>query len=278
MNALEQAAKLAEIASIKDRGVPHKLAVGRLEELLTDESAEVRAEAADATWGYPHEGALLRATLELARGDDAPAVRLKALGALGTLIREGDLLGVETPDFDTDSESFDKDLHAEVRAHLLSLLGADGEDERRVALQSLAFVSSASGVAEAIEELGGSEDVAARVVAIRCMGRSGDPRWATAIGEAIEENDGGLVMAGIEAAGLAEVVTLVPLLARILRGSREPLTRRIRAAAALSRLGGKNTAGVLLEIAEDSGGEDGLREAANEALNALTILSGGVTT
>lgn len=272
MNALEQAEKLAEIVSIKERGVPHGVAVERLAELLGDGSADVRAEAADALWGYPCEGSLLRACLGLARSDGTPAVRLKALGALGGMIREGDLRG------GVDSGDFDTVLHREVKSHLLTVLESDLESERRAALESLAYVSGEPQVTKAIEALSGADDVSGRIVAIRCMGRSGDPRWAKAIAEAVEDGDGKLAQAGVVAAGLAEVVELAPLLSRILRGNREPLGRRVRAAAALGRLGGKTSASVLLEIAEDAQADEALREAANEALNALTILSRGVTT
>ena len=85
------------------------------------------------------------------------------------------------------------------------------------------------------------------------------------------EGEPAQVLAAIEAAGRSERAVTAPLLARILKGTRQPEEQRLAAAEALERLGGKLAGPTLLEAAEAE--DDGpVREAAREALNGLTLL------
>lgn len=279
VTTLEQAEKLAELASIRDRAVGAVKAIERLEELLTDESSEVRAEAAGAVVGYPGESSLVGTVLELAESDADAAVRVQALEALGAVIAEGDLAGATQDGYSplSDLGEPSREQFERTRDLLLKTVASPKTPEEGVAASlSLAFLSAQAEAVKAIERLQAAGDVKSRVSAFRCMGRSGDPRWADAIRAGLEEDEEKLVAAAIEAAGRVEIVDAAPLLSRILRSTRQSQTLRVCAATALGRLGGKSTGSVLLEVADDDPDEV-VREAAGEALAGLTLLGSNLT-
>lgn len=275
MTALERAEKLTELGSIKEKQISRAGALARLSELLGDDDVEVRAEAAGAVWSYPEEAELVAAVLELANSDGATQVRQQALTSLGRVIQEGVLAGAEEEGYAPDLALGEPTAATfkEVKELLMTvlLLGEADPAEKRIALESLAYLSDSDEVVQAIEAQLAEGDPASRVCAIRCMGRSRSSRWSESIRGALEADEAEVVRQAIQAAGEAEVVAAVPFLSRILKGSRQPQTQRIKAAQALACLGGENTAAALLEVAEGDSDDD-VREAAQQALGDLTLL------
>ena len=278
MTALDRAEKLTELSSIAELAVHHAAAVARLEELLDDPDVEVRGEAAAAVGSYPGERALVERVLRLAREDPESEVRRKAVSALERVLRDGDLAGAEGAGYAPELEQGEPspELYQQVKALLFDLLDrADRpEPERRQALEALACLSQDPRVIAGIEELARSEDRGERALALRCMGKSGDRRWADAVSEGLED-DGEALLRAVRAAGEIELVASVPLLARILRSTRQSTTLRVEAAQALACLGGENVVPELLELADDADTEEEVREAAQRALSELSLLEEG---
>lgn len=273
MSAYERAEKLAELSSIGEQAIGRDEAVARIEELFADEELEVRQAAVRSAMSYPERGGLWTKVLALGRGEPGP-LRTTALEALGCVIREGDLAGAADPDYEAEQELGEpgQELFNDVRGLLLERIADPASpEETRAAALALSALSDEEAVVSAIGTLLKSEDAADKVCGLRCAGLSGDGRWEAAINEALTEGEDAQILAAIEAAGRSERAATAPLLARILKGSRQPEEHRLAAAAALERLGGKLAGPALLEAAEAE--DDGpVREAAREALNGLTLL------
>lgn len=273
MTAMERGEKLAELESIHERSVKRAVAVERLAELLKDSDEAVRAQASGAAERFPGEEELTGELLELARGDESGAVREAATGALGAVIREGVLFGAEgegyAPDGTLSQPSAER--FKAVKELLLELLAGDDRALRRRALEGLGYLGREPAVVAAIEELADAGSEADRLCWLTAMGRSGDPRWASAIQEAVEEGKGGkLGERAIWAAGACEVTDVAGLIGRFLRSSSQETSIRVAAAAALAGLG-RDQAPTLLEVAESAGEEDEVRGAARRALEVIDL-------
>ncbi|HBP22059.1 MAG TPA: hypothetical protein DEA08_30290 [Planctomycetes bacterium] len=273
MSAYERAEKLSELSSIGEQAIGRDEAVARIEELLEDEELEVRQAAVRSAMSYPERPDLWTKVLEIGRGEPGP-LRTSALEALGCVVREGDLAGAGEPDYAPEHELGEPsgELFADVRALLLERVADPASpEEKRAATLALSALSHEEAVVSSIAALLESEELVDRICGLRCAGLSGDGRWEAAIGEALSEGEPAQVLAAIEAAGRSERAVTAPLLARILKGTRQPEEQRLAAAEALERLGGKLAGPTLLEAAEAE--DDGpVREAAREALNGLTLL------
>jgi HEAT repeat protein len=267
MTAEEKADRLADVMAIAEGVIGREAALPRLRELLQDPEAQVRVQAATAAARYPADREVVAALLSLAEDDDAH-VRLEALAGLGAVITHGELAGAEGASYapDRDAEEPDPDDYAQARAKLLTALGREGA-EGATALLALAVLSGDDRVVAGIEALWAAD----RRSALRCMGRSGDPRWAEAVREGLEADGAELLAAAVEAAGRIELTSAAPLLGRILRGARQPVPVRVRAAHALARLGGKVAGPALLEVAEGDPVTE-VQEAARVALADLTLM------
>lgn len=273
MSAYERAEKLAELSSIGEQAIGRDEAVARIEELLDDDELEVRQSAVRSAMSYPERAGLWTRVLALGRGEPGP-LRVTALEALGCVVREGDLAGASEPGYEPSQELGEpsQELFDEVKALLLERLADPASpEERRAATLALSALSHEEAVVEAIGGLLADEDPVERVWGLRCAGLSGDGRWESAISDALAEGESAQVLAAIEAAGRSERAETAPLLARILKGSRQPEEQRLAAARALERLGGKLAGPALLEAAE-AADEGPVRDAAREALNGLTLL------
>ncbi|MGE0710381.1 MAG: hypothetical protein AB7N76_26165 [Planctomycetota bacterium] len=269
-SALDRAEKLTELTSIQELAISREDALARITELLdAGEDTEVRQTAVRALMSYPEHHDLWARVLELARGEDAGPLRETCLEALGRLVREGDLAGAELEPYAPELELGEppRELYDQVKAVLLQRLAEPGSDaERQSTLLSLSYLPHEPAVADAIDALftGGA---AARALALRCVARACDLRWAGPVSDALAEG-GEHVLAAIRAAGAIELIESAPLLGRIARSGRQPELERLAAVAALVRLGGKTAAPALLELSEAD--EEGpVRDAAREALNGL---------
>jgi len=268
------AERLAEARAIRERALGPDAGPIRLRELLDDPDAEVRAAAAEAAGAYPEDPELFERLLAAARDGEADdAVREEALGALGRVVREGVLAGAEEEGYAPDAELGEPpaDLYGRVKALLLEVLADAGrtDGERRRALESLAWLSDAAPVADALSR---RAEAGVDRSALLCMGRSGDgARW----GERIVASLGGdgppeVLAQAAEAAASAEVAGAVEPLERLLASRAEPWVRR-RTAAALGRLAGRDAEAALRRAAEQDDEEE-VREAAGRALAELDLL------
>ncbi len=273
MSAVERAEKMAELESIRERGVARATALARLAELLADEDEDVRAQAAEAGGAYPAEDAVTARLLELATDDGSTRVRSAALTSLGRVVREGDLAGAAAPGYapDPELEEPSAERFAAARDLLLAALEREEGAVRLGALEALAYLSHEPRVVSAIEALAEGSEAEGRAVALRCMGLSGDPRWAERIEQALEDGEGPIAQAAAWAAGASEVTAAAPFLGRLAAGRRQPPALRLAAIEALGSLG-KEATSTLLELAEDGDEDEALRRAARVALENLTLL------
>jgi HEAT repeat protein len=274
LSELAKPEKIAEIDSIRGHELDPEEAHARLGELLSDEDAEVRAEAAAAVWEHADNAELVEQALELSTKDDSPRVRAKCLTALGRVLYEGSLAGADEPSYQPDAflgepsaETFKK-----VRAHLQGVASDEKRtlDERRFALEGLGFLGDDAAIAKLIESFWKRPEPAARLSAVFAMGRSGHPRFGAAIQEALASSEPELKLQAIWAAGEAEIQGARAPLAGIAERSRDR-EERFAAIEALARLGGETTAQVLLAIAEGDKDPE-IREAAATGLEELALL------
>jgi HEAT repeat protein len=264
-------ALVAELGSIAEGHVARPEALRRVRLLIADADPGVRAHAARAAAGYLDDAALAERTLSLAAADPDLAVRAAALGALGAVVRAGDLAGAWARDYSPDLEAGEPAAEL-ARAALERLRGALASGEpslRRAALPGLAACRGRDpAVDQAVEALWVDPDLSARVVALECMGRSGDGvRWGAQVRRALEAREPEVRLAAAEAAGAAGVREAVPRLIELLESMAEPEPLRVAAAVALGAFGGV-AAAALLGVAEADPQED-VRAAAREALASL---------
>lgn len=266
--------KLSELTSIRELGVSAAVARDRLAELLGDPDVGVRAAAAAAVESYPDAPDLVRRALQLAREDAAAEVRSAADLALGRVVREGDLAGVDAPGYAPEPDSYEPDtaLHAEARGHLLEALrGGRSEGERLAAMEALGCLTEQPEVVAAIERAdGGSPQV--RAAALRAMGRSGDvARWSAAVVRSLGARETEVALAAAWAAGELGLREAAPQLAALLSERGTSTASAVRAAEALGRVGG-DEARRGLEAAASSASDEDVRQAAREALEVLEVL------
>jgi hypothetical protein len=139
---------------------------------------------------------------------------------------------------------------------------------RRRAVESIAYLSD-ERVREIIEAAYYDDDERMRVSAVFAMGRSADPLWSSIVLKELESPYPEMRYEAARACGELEISDAVPILANLV----EDQDREVQEAAiwALGNIGG-NEARRILESCYITG-DDFLREAVEEALDQLELLS-----
>lgn len=265
-------ARVAELGSIAEGHVARPEAIRRLRLLSEDPEPGVRAHAARASADYLDDPDLAARVLALAGPSEPPAVRAAALGALGALLRAGDLAGAWARGYQPDAEAGEPPA-ALVREALARVRQAFTDPEpqvRRAALPGLAACRGHTApVVAAIEAAWAESDPLVQGLALACMGRTGDARrWGAQVRRALDAREPEVRLAAIEAAGAAELGEALPRLLELLESPGEPEPLRVAAAGALAAFG-RRAAPALLTRAEEEP-LDEVRDAARAALQDLT--------
>ena len=167
---------------------------------LEDPDPDVRIEAIEALSECREDLAITR-LIDLAQTDANPDARCAALLALGQFIYLGSISDYGSGDPEPFEEIPQEDF-LRARAFLLSVYH-DGErplDEKRCAVEALGF-DGGDDISDAITELYARPEKAARISALRAMGRSGAIRWLETVGRELYNDDLDVQIEAIEAAG-----------------------------------------------------------------------------
>jgi HEAT repeat protein len=167
---------------------------------LGSSDPDVRIEAIEALSECKEDLAITR-LIDLAQTDKDPDVRCAALLALGQFIYLGSISDYDSGDPDPFEEISQEDF-GRARAFLLSVYH-DGErslDEKRCAVEALGF-DGGDDISDAIAELYARPEKAAKISALRAMGRSGAIRWLETVGRELYNDDLDVQIEAIEAAG-----------------------------------------------------------------------------
>ncbi len=168
---------------------------------LDSAEAEVREAALLALWDLPCEAAL-HVLLRCARQDPDLRVQAAAATTLGRYIWAGMQLDEMLDEQFGLSEGVSSAEVKIARTCLTSIQqdSARAEVVRHRALEALSYDPDDVTHAE-IEALWSSGDEALRSVALRCMGRTGHPRWRAVLLEAVSDPRSPLLLAAIDAVG-----------------------------------------------------------------------------
>jgi HEAT repeat protein len=225
---------------------------------LTDEDAEVRAEAIDGLW-EDEDTVLIEPLVNLLRGDSSVLVRASAAMALGKYVLRAEL------------EELEGEYVAAVRAALLDAirdLGEDVEVQRR-AVESIAYAGDEE-VRGIIEGAYYADEEKMRVSALFAMGRSVDPYWRETVLAELNNPNPEMRYEAARACGELEHEEAVPALIELL----EDMDREVQEAAiwALGQIGGGEARRALQICCQSE--DEVLRAAAEEALAELEFSRG----
>ncbi|HID86280.1 MAG TPA: hypothetical protein EYP55_02750 [Anaerolineae bacterium] len=225
---------------------------------LTDEDAQVRAQAIDGLW-EDEDTALIEPLVRLLRGDPSVLVRASAAMALGKYVLQAEL------------EELEEGHAAVVRTALLDVIRDLGEDVevRRRAVESIAYAGDEE-VRGIIETAYYAAEEKMRVSALFAMGRSADPYWQETVLLELNNPNPEMRYEAARACGELEHREAVPALIELI----EDPDREVQEAAiwALGQIGG-GEAHRALQICCQSGDEF-VREVAEEALAELEFSRG----
>jgi HEAT repeat protein len=220
-----------------------------------DDSDDVVRAAAIEGLGDDESSSLLERLMALVAQEPAADARSQALLALGRFMQL-----IETTDF-----------LSSYRPRLLRLLldvfgdPAATLEQRRRALESMAYASGSEEVERAISQAYESNELEMRVSAVHAMGHHLADRWRPAIERELKGPDAEMRYEAAHASGETEDPTLIPHLAPLLGDEDHEVARE--AIWALGKIGGAR-ARRLLERCLQLEDED-LQEAAEKGLRVL---------
>jgi HEAT repeat protein len=167
---------------------------------LEHSDPDIRIDAIE-TLSECREDLAITCLIQHAETDATPDVRCAALLALGQFIYLGAIsdYGMGDPQA---FEEIPQEDYDRTRDFLLSVY-RDKErslDERRCAVEALSF-GGGDDILDAIAELYARPEKAAKISALRAMGRSGSARWLDIVGRDLYSNDPDVQLEAIEAAG-----------------------------------------------------------------------------
>ena len=228
--------------------------------LIQDEDAYVRAAAIEGLW-EDENVRLIAPLIRLLESDRASEVRAAAALSLGRFLLLGEL------------GQIDATLSERVERALLEAFAAHEHDVsvRRRALESLAY-SSSDALHPLILNSYEDEDESMRISAIFAMGRSADSRWRDHVLAELVSSDNAMRFEAARASGELELAEAVPDLIDLL--DEDDVDLRDSAVWALGRIGGPAARRALEACCMAT--DEGLREAAEEALAELEFLAGDV--
>jgi HEAT repeat protein len=139
--------------------------------------------------------------IQRAQTDATSDVRCAALLALGQFMYLGTIsdYGMGDPEV---FEEIPQEEYDRTQSFLLSVYRDKGRslDERRCAVEALSF-GGGDDILDAIAELYNRPEKAAKISALRAMGRSGSARWLDIVGRELYNDDPDVQLEAIEAAG-----------------------------------------------------------------------------
>jgi HEAT repeat protein len=225
---------------------------------LADQDPEIRVEAAGGLW-ETESSAYLEALLERLPNEPSPRVRavmVEALGRFARLASDGQL---------TDAQS------AMTESALLRATESDPDEVVRLnALAAVAYLRPAHLIAS-VEFAFDEGDEAARIAAVRAMGRYGGRNWASRIIDALRVGDSELRAAAALAAPYVEDRRVIPFLFEAAE-EHEETDLQLAAIAALGDVGGEQVRRFLEQIKDSS--ESPVSNAAEDALANASLLEG----
>lgn len=235
--------------------------------LLDDPDPQVRAEAVSCLWNSS-DPVWIDVLIEKAETDPNLDVRTRGISALGHYIYESEL-GTKQYDWSEDRPRIgENDLH-KIASFLFETSRNEKltVDERRYAIESLAFLDSAE-VDELIEWAFSQAEAHYRVSAIFAMGRSGNSRWAEHVLNELHSPNREVQYEAVRAAGQLNLREATADLIRLARGRGIEKSLRLVAIYALGEAGDDRAYPVLEELshARDRDVRDAAREAAEEWL------------
>jgi HEAT repeat protein len=229
--------------------------------LLEDEAAGIRAAAIEGLWENT-SARLMRRLLQLLRADPAPDVRARAALALSRFAYQCALGELAEPE------------DGALRDGLFQAMRDEAQplDVRRRSLESAGYFADDAEVQRRIELAYTGDEQLLRESALVAMGRSMQPRWLPAIGEALSHSSPALRYEAARAAGeMAEgAQPLLPRLAPLLDDGDSEVA--LTAIWALGQIGGE-AARRALRRAQKSADET-RSQAAAEALEELSLEDG----
>jgi HEAT repeat protein len=226
-----------------------------------DADADVRRRALDGLWEHESD-AFLRRLLDDVEAATPSALRLAELDALAHYVVLAELDELEAP-------------LAERVVTTLKRIMADDPDlaVRRMALESVAYLSSDDEVSDAIAREYASDDTEARVSAVRAMGRQALTRWLTPIQAEFGSNEPELRFEAARAAGGLADQRLVSGLIDLVDD--EDVEVQFAAIASLGVIGGRLAINTLRRLSQ--GDKPAIVEAAQEALDEAELGLGRLT-
>jgi HEAT repeat protein len=221
---------------------------------LDDSDDLVRSAAIDGL-GDDESSNLLERLMTVVAQEPAAPIRSQALLALGRFMQL-----IETTDFLSD-------YHPRLLRLLLDIFDdpAATLEQRRRALESLAYVSGSEEVERAISQAYAAAEREMRVSAVHAMGHHLADRWRPVVEHELKSPDAAMRYEAAHTGGEMEDPALVPHLAPLLDDDDHEVARE--AIWALGEIGG-TAARRLLERCLQHEDED-LQEAAEKALHAL---------
>jgi len=225
---------------------------------LSDEDAEVRAQAVDGLWEDDSPD-LVDALLHMLDSDPSILVRAAAATGLGRFV-----LMAELEELDQEmGEVIVEALWEAIEDPLESL------EPRRRAVESISY-SGAEGVDELIERAYRDPEEKMRVSAVFSMGRSADPNWGPMVIAELRSPNPEMRFEAARACGELELRKAVPELI----GAIADVDREVQQAAiyALGKIGGQEARRVLRLCCESE--DEVISAAGEEALSELELTAG----
>jgi len=206
--------------------------------LLSDPDAPVRLSAIRLL-DECEDIKLIRLFLDILSKDDDLNVRAAAATALGMFVQMGEL------------DEIPVENRSEIEDHLLKVArGGDQPLVQRQALQSLGF-SSRPEVTELVEAAYRNKNPEWTACALAAMDRSGDERWQEHILPMLMNENRGVRMAAVQAAGELELIAARSMLLRMLE-EEEDLDIFNAIVWSLSQIGGEDARTYLIDLLDQS--------------------------
>jgi HEAT repeat protein len=236
---------------------------------LVESEPDIRIEAIEAL-STCQEDLAIDCLIDRAKTDADPDVRSAALLALGQFIYLGSISEYETGDPELFEEISQED-YARTLAFLLSVYRDEGRPlaERRCAVEALGF-GEGDDVVRAISELYARPEKAAKISALRAMGRNGAIGWLDVVGRELYSDDLDIQIEAIDAAGEMSADSLGKDLLRLTYADDRDVV--LSALWALGQTGWEGAFDRLDEMTLDPDIE--IREVADEAMDEWLLFSG----
>jgi len=222
-----------------------------------DPDSEVRLVALDGLWELD-TAAFLESLLGRVSSEDNAALRASEVEALSRFALQMEL------------GKLDQHLSGRLRTQLLASLADPVPEVRGRALEAAGYLANDSEVTAAIDAAFRSGEPAARVSALRAMGRQADARWVEAIGQDLASDEPEMRYEAAKAAGENGDPRLAPALIDLTDD--DDLEVQLAAVTSLGQIGGGLAINALRRVAQNAAAA--VAEAAQEALDGAYVTAG----